>query len=150
MLKKLKSWTVLWRPIRPCRTNKQTKDVLFIRGEWNAKVGIQEIPGVTGRFGLRVQNEEGQRLIEFGQENALVVENILFQQHKRWLCTWTSPNGHYQNQTDHILCSWRWRNFIQSAKLDGELLWFRSWTLYCQIQTYLKKVGKTTRPFRLT
>ena len=59
------------------------KDVIFIIGDWNAKVGIQEIPGVTGRFGLRVQNEEGQRLIEFGQENALVVENILFQQHKR-------------------------------------------------------------------
>ena len=71
---------------RPFRTNskeKKKKDVIFIIGDWNAKVGIQEIPGVTGRFGLRVQNEEGQRLIEFGQENALVVENILFQQHKR-------------------------------------------------------------------
>ena len=59
------------------------KDVLFIIGDWHAKVGSQEIPGVTGKFGLRVQNETGQRLIEFCQENALVIANSLFQQHKR-------------------------------------------------------------------
>ena len=59
------------------------KDVLFIIGDWNAKVGSQEIPGVTGKFGLREQNETGQRLTEFCQENALVIANILFQQHKR-------------------------------------------------------------------
>ena len=59
------------------------KDVLFITGDWNAKVGSQEIPGVTGKFGLRVQKEEGQRLTEFCQENVLVIENTLFQQHKR-------------------------------------------------------------------
>ena len=64
-------------------------DVLFIIGDWNAKVGSQEIPGVTGRFGLGVQNEVGQRLIEFCQENALVIANTLFQQHKRRLYTWT-------------------------------------------------------------
>ena len=58
-------------------------------GEWNAKVGSQETPGVTGKFGLGVQNEAGQRLIEFCQENALVIENTLFQQHKRRLYTWT-------------------------------------------------------------
>ena len=69
------------------------KDVLFIIGDWNAKVGSQEIPGVTGKFGLGVQNEGGQRLIEFCQENALVTANTLFQQHKRRLYTWTSPAG---------------------------------------------------------
>ena len=69
------------------------KDVLFIIGDWNAKVGSQETPGVTGTFGLGVQNEAEQRLIEFCQENALVIANILFQQHKRRLYTWTSPGG---------------------------------------------------------
>ena len=71
------------------------KDVLFILGDWNAKVGSQETPGVTGKFGLGVQNEAGQRLIEFSQENALVIANTLFQQHKRRLYTWTSPDGQH-------------------------------------------------------
>ena len=69
------------------------KDVLFIIGDWNAKVGSQETPGVTGKFDL--ENEAGQRLIEFCQENALVIANTLFQQHKRRLYTWTSPGGQY-------------------------------------------------------
>ena len=68
------------------------KDVLFIIGDWNAKVGSQETPGVTGKFGLGVQNEAGKRLIELCQENALVIANTLFQQHKRRLYTWTSPD----------------------------------------------------------
>ena len=71
------------------------KDVLFIIGDWNAKAGSQETPGVTGKFGLGVQNEAGQRLIEFCQENTLVITNTLFQQHKRRLYTWTSPDGQY-------------------------------------------------------
>jgi len=71
------------------------KDVLFIIGDWNAKVGSQETPGVTGKFGLGIQNEAGQRLIEFCQENALVIANTLFQQHKRRLYTWTSPDGQH-------------------------------------------------------
>ena len=79
------------------------KDVLFIIGDWNAKVGSQETPGITGKFGLGVRNEAGQKLIEFCQENALVIANTLFQQHKRRLYTWTSPYGQYQNQTDYIL-----------------------------------------------
>ena len=83
------------------------KDVLFIIGGWNAKVGTQEIPVVTGKFGLGVQNEAGQRLTEFCQENTLVIANILFQQHKRRLYTWTSPDSQYQNQIDYILCSQR-------------------------------------------
>ena len=69
------------------------KDVLFIIGDWNAKVGSQETPGVTGKFGLGIRNEAGQRLIEFCQENALIIANTLFQQHKRRLHTWTSPDS---------------------------------------------------------
>ena len=71
------------------------KHVLFIIGDWNAKVGSQEIPGVAGKFGLGVQNETRQRLTEFCQENLLVIANTLFQQHKRRLYTWTSPDGQY-------------------------------------------------------
>ena len=71
------------------------KDVLFIIGDKNAKAGSQETPGVTGKFGLGVQNEAGQRLIEFCQENTLVIANTLFQHHKRRLYTWTSPDGQY-------------------------------------------------------
>ena len=71
------------------------KDVLLIIGDWNAKVGSQETPGVTGKFGLGIQNQAGQRLIEFFQENALVTANTLFQQHKRRLYTWTSPDGQH-------------------------------------------------------
>ena len=123
------------------------KDVLFIIGHWNAKVGSQEIPGVTGKFGLGVQNEAGQRLIEFCQENALVIANTFFQQYKRRLYTRTSPDGQYQNQIDSILCSQRWRNAIQSAKTrpgadcgsDHEIL-------IAKFRLKLKKVGKTTRP----
>ena len=66
------------------------KDILFIIGDWNAKAGSQEIPGITGKFGLGVQNEAGQRLIEFCQENTLVIANTLFQQHKRRLYSWTA------------------------------------------------------------
>ena len=69
------------------------KDVLFIIGDWNAKVGSQETPGVTGKFGLGVQNKAGQRLTEFCQENAQVIANTLFQQHRRRIYTWTSPDG---------------------------------------------------------
>ena len=69
------------------------KDVLFIIGDWNAKVGIQETAGVKGKFGLGIRNEAGQRLIEFCQENAMVIKSNLFQQHKRRLYTWTSPDG---------------------------------------------------------
>ena len=71
------------------------KAVLFIIGDWNAKVGSQETPGVTGKFGCGMRNEAGQKLIEFCQENALVIANTLFQQHKRRLYTWTSPDGQH-------------------------------------------------------
>ena len=125
------------------------KDVLFNIGDWNAKVGSWETPGVTGKFVIGVHNEAGQRLIEFCQENALFIANTLIQQHKRRLYTWTSPNGQHQNQADYILCSQRWRSSIQSAKSrlgtdcgsDHELL-------IVKFRLKLKKVGKTTRPFR--
>ena len=71
------------------------KNVLFIVGDWNAKVGSQETPGVTGKFGLGMRNEAGQRLIEFCQENALVIANTLFQQHKRRFYTGASPDGQH-------------------------------------------------------
>ena len=92
------------------------KDVLFIIGDWNAKVGSQGTPGATGKFSLGTWNEAGQRLIEFCQENALFIANTLFQQHKRRFYTRTSPDGQQQNQIDYILCSQRWRSSIQSAK----------------------------------
>ena len=79
------------------------KDVLFIIGGWNVKVGSREFSVLTGKFGLGVQNEAGQRLTEFCQENALVIAKTLFQKHKRKLYTWTSPDGQYQNQIDYII-----------------------------------------------
>ena len=123
---------VLWKPTRP-----------FIIGEWDAKVGSQEILRVTGKFGLGLKHEA-----EFCQENKLVIANTLSQQHKRRLYTWTSPDGQHRNQTDYILCRQRWRSSIQSAKTrleadcgsDHELL-------IAKFRLQLKKVGKTTRPF---
>ena len=111
--------------------------------------GSQETPWVTGKFGLGVQNEAEQRLIEFCQENALVIANALFQQYKRRLYTWTSPDSQHQNQIDYILCSQRRRSSILSEKTslgadcgsDHELL-------IAKFRLNLKKVGKTTRPFR--
>ena len=99
-------------------------------------------------WATREVNEAGQRLIEFCQENALVIMNTFFQQHKRRLCTWTSPDGQHWNQIDYILCCQRWRSSIQSAKTrlgsdcssDHELL-------IAKFRLKLKKVGKTTRPF---
>ena len=81
------------------------KDVLFIIGDWNAKVRTREIPGVRGKFGLGVQNKAGQQLTEFCQENALIITHTLFQQHKTELYTWTSLDVQYKNQVDYILCS---------------------------------------------
>ena len=91
-------------------------DVLFIIGDWNAKVGTQEIPGVKGKLELGVQNEAGKWLTEFCQENALVITNTLFQQHKKKLYTWTLPEGQYQNQIDYIPGHQRGRSSIQPAK----------------------------------
>ena len=114
-----------------------------------AKVGSQEKPAVTGKFGFGEQNEASQRLTEFCQENKLVIANTLFQQHKRRLYTWTSPDGQYQNQIDYILCSQRWRSSIQSAKTrPGADCGSDHEFLIAKFRLKLKKVGKTTRPSR--
>ena len=84
--------------------------------DWNANIGSLETPGITSKFHFGVQNEARQSLTEFCQENTLIIAKTLFQHHKRWLYIWTSPDGQYQNQIDCILCSQRWRSFIQSAK----------------------------------
>ena len=97
------------------------KDVLFIIGDWNAKVGSQETPGVTGKFALGVRNEAGQRLIEFCQENTLVIVNTLFQQHKRRFYTWTSPDDQQQNQIDYILYSKDGEALYSQQKQDRKL-----------------------------
>ena len=136
---------VLWRP---SRTNIPKKCPFHYSG-LECKSRQSEIPGVTGKFGLGVQNEAGQRLTEFCQENTLVIANTLFQQHKRRLYRQTLPDGQHWNQTDYILCSQRWRSSIQSAKTrpgadcgsDHELL-------IAKFRFKYKKVGKTTRPFR--
>ena len=113
----LRNWTrtVLWRPTKPFRTNTPKRCPFHYRGlecksrkSRNTWSNRQIWPWNAG-------NEAGQRLIEFCQENALVIVNTLFQQHKRRLYTWTSPEGQHQNQIDYILCSQRWRSSIQSA-----------------------------------
>ena len=114
--------------------------------EW--KVWSQEMPGVTGKFSLEIQNKTGQRLTEFFQENTLVIANTLFQKHKWQIYTGTSPNGQYQYQIDYTLCSWRWRMFIQSAeKRPGADCYSDHELLIAKYRLKLKKVGKTTRPF---
>ena len=138
MLKKLKL-TVLWRPIRPFSTNTEKRCPFHYRGlgcksrksrnAWLllllllscfSRVWLCATP-YNSKFGLGIRNEAGQRLIEFCQENTLVIANTLFQQHKRRLYTWTSPDGQYLNQIDYILCSQRWRSSIQSAKTRPDL-----------------------------
>ena len=96
------------------------KDVLYIIGDWNAKVGSQETPGVTGKFGLGIWHEAEQKLIEFWQENALVIANTLFQQHKRRLYTWTSPDGQRQNQIDYIFAAKDGEALYNQQKQDQE------------------------------
>ena len=124
-------------------------DVLFIIEDWNAKVGSQETPWVTGKFGFGIQNEAGQRLREFCQENTLVIANTLFQQHNRRLYTWTLPVGQHWNQIDYILCSQKWRNSIQWAKTTpGAYCGSDHQLRVAKFRLKLKKPGKTTRPFR--
>ena len=121
----------------------------FVIGDWNAIVGSHETPGVTSKFHLGVQNEAGQRLIEFCQENTLVIAKTLFQQYKRTLYTWTSPDGQHWYHIDYILCSQRWRSSIQSAKTrPGADCGSEQELLIAKFRLKLKKVGKTTKPFR--
>ena len=111
--------------------------------------GSRETPGVTGKFGLGVLNEAGQRLIEFCQEKALIIANTSFQQHKRRFYTRTSPDGQHRNQIDYIFCSQRWRSPIQSAKTRlGTDCGSENELLIAKFRLKLKKVGKSTRPLR--
>ena len=111
--------------------------------DWNAKVGSQETPGGTGKFGLGIQNEAGQRLIEFCLENALVIANTIFEQHERRLYTWTSPDGQHRNQIDNIFCSQRWRSSTESAKTSpGADCGSDHGLLIAKFRLKLKKVGK--------
>ena len=135
---------VLWEPTRLFELT-PPKDVLFTIRDWNTKVGSQEIPGVTGKFGHGVRNEASKRLRVLSRECTGHSKHPL-PTHKRQLYTWTSPDGQHRNQTDYMLCSQRWRSSIQSATgancgSDHELL-------IAKFRLKLKKVGKTTRPFR--
>ena len=142
------NWMVLWRPTRPFRTNTQKRCSFHYRG-LECKSRKPKIPGVTGKFGLGVQNEAGQKLIEFCQENTLIIPNTLFQQHKRRLYTWTSPDGQHRNQIDYILCNQRWRHSTQSAKTrPGANCDSAHELLIAKFTHKLKKVGKTPRLFR--
>ena len=118
-LKKLKLNSSM-RTYKTFRTN-TPKRYTFHIGDRNVKVGSQETPEITRKFGLGMPNEAGQRLIEFCQENALVIANTLFRQHKRRLYTWTALDGQHQNQIDDTLCSQRWRSSIHQQKQDQEL-----------------------------
>ena len=137
---------VLWKLTKPSRINSK-KDVLFIIGTWNAKVGSQEIPGITGKFGLGVQDEAGQRLKGFCEENALVIANSLFQQHKRRLYT-----------LHHQMVNTKIRLIIFFAAEDGEALYsqqkqtgtwmgLRFWTPYCKIPSSVKMILKNQDSF---
>ena len=122
----------------PSRTNTKKLSLFFIRRDRNAKVGSQEIPWVTGKFGLRVKNGARQSLTEFCQDNTLVTANTLFPQHKRWFYTWTSPDGQYQNQM--IIYSWRSRYSCQNKTWSW--LRLRPWAPYFKIQAYIEESRK--------
>ena len=139
---------VLWRPTKPSRINTPKRCLFHYSGlEYKSRKSRK----TWSNRQIWPWNAEWSRAKakEFCQENALVIANTLFQQHKRRLYTWTSPDGQHQNQTDYILCSQRWRSSIQSAKArlgadcgsDHELL-------IAKFRLKLKKVGKTIRPFR--
>ena len=127
------SWTVLWRLTRPSRTNTQ-KRCPFIIGDWNAKVGSQETPGITGKFDHGVQNEAEQRLLEFCQENTFVIANALFQQEKTLhmdITSWSIPKSDW-------LCSLQSKMeklYTVTKNKTRSLLCLRSWIPYWQIQT---------------
>ena len=138
---------VLWRPTRPFKTNTQKRCPFHYRG-LECKSRKSRNTWVTGKFGLGIQNEARQRIIEFCQENALVIANTLFQQHKRRLYIWTSPDDQHQNQIDYVLCSRKGRSSVQSTKTRPGAGCGSDHELIAKFRLKLKKVGKTTRPFR--
>ena len=140
---------VLQRPTRPFRTNTQKRYPFHQRGLECKSRKSRNTWNNEPKIGHGMHNEAGQRLIAFCQENALVIANTLFQQHKRRLYIWTSPDGQYQNQIDFILCSQRWRSSIQSVKTrPGADCGSNHELLIAKFRLKLKKAGKTTRCFR--
>ena len=134
--------------ILPCILERK-KYVLFIIGDWNVKAGSQEIPGKTGKSGFGVQNEAGQRLIEFCQENALVIANTLFQQHKRLtlyidITTWSILKSHWS----YSLQPKMEKLYTVSKNKTWSRLWLKSSAFIAKFRLKLKKVGKATSPFR--
>ena len=133
-----RNWMVLWRSTRLSRTNtkkkKKKKDVLLFIGDWNAKV-VTTTTWSDGKVWLGVQNEAGQRLTDFCQENTPIIANTLVQQHKRQLYTCTPPDSQHRNQTDYILCSQRWKALHSQQKQDLELTLAPFTSPYCKIQT---------------
>ena len=145
-------WMIYGRPIRSCRINTHThthKDDLFIIGDCNAKVESQEIPGVTGTFDLGVQNEAGQRLTEYCQENTLVITSIHFQQHKRWLCIDITRWSILKSDCFYSLQLKKEELYTVSKKRrSGANCGSNHELLIAYFILKFKKVGKTTSPFR--
>ena len=130
--------------------NKQTNKLgLFITGDWKTNVGSQEIPGITGKFGLGIQNEAWQSLRVLWREHTGHGKTPLFQQYKRWLYIWTSPDGQHWSQIDYILWSWIWRSCIQSAKTrPGPDCGYNHELLIAKFRLNLKKGGEIISSFR--
>ena len=129
------SWMVLRRPTRPSRTNTPKSYPFHYRGLECKSRKSRDPRSNRQIWHWSTKRSRSNSIREFCQENALIIANTLFQQHKRRLYTWTSPDGQHWNQIDYILCSHRWRSSIQSAKTRQELDWLRSWTPCCQIQS---------------
>ena len=131
-----------YEDLQDCLEITPPKYLIFIIGDWNAKVGSQETSGVTGKFVLGVLNETGQRLVEFCSENAPVIANTLFQQDKRRLYTWTSPTHTWPILKSDWLYSLQPKMekfYTVSKNKTRSWLWHRSWTPYCQTQTWIEE-----------
>ena len=140
--------TVLWRPIRPSRTNTKKRCPFHHRGLECKSRRLRDTWSnwQIWPWSTKWSRAKANRVL---QENALVIANTLFQQHKRRRYTWTSPDSQYQNQIDYILCNWRWRSSVQSAKTRlGADCGSVHELLIAKFRLKLKKVGKTTIPFR--
>lgn len=125
------------------------KDILLVVGDWNAKVGNEEEKGIVGRYGLGKRNDAGERLIEFCRENSLSIMNTQFQQHKRRLYTWTSPNEQHRNQIDYILCQRRWKSSVTMTRtLPGADCGTDHELLVAGICIKLRKTKRATLPNR--
>ena len=148
LLLKSWSWMVLWRPTRPFITNTKKRCSFHYR-ELECKSRKSRNTWSNRQIWPWNMEWSRARLIEFCQENALIIANSLFQQHKRRLYTWTSPDGQHQNQTDYIFCRQRWRSSIQSAKTRREADCGSDHELsIAKFRLKLKKVRKTNRSFR--